>query len=164
MHPLNQILWRQLGASIDMLKNAIDLCPESHWDTSTQFWYNAYHVLFFLDFHLTMEPVGFTPPAPFTLSELTWDELPDRVYTKQELLDYLQHIRDKCRTVIAGLTEESMHHRWIFEANNMNYPFLEILLYTMRHVQHHAAQLNLLLRQNINDAPRWVRHAKDDLS
>jgi len=34
---------------------------------------------------------------------------------------------------------------------------LEFLLYKMRHVQHHTAQLNLLIRQATNsDAPRWV--------
>jgi uncharacterized damage-inducible protein DinB len=32
----------------------------------------------------------------------------------------------------------------------------ELLLYNMRHVQHHAAQLNMLLRQTTNSAPRWV--------
>lgn len=33
----------------------------------------------------------------------------------------------------------------------------------MRHVQHHTAQLNLLLRQEINDAPKWVSVAKIEL-
>ena len=40
----------------------------------------------------------------------------------------------------------------------------ELLLYSMRHVQHHAAQLNLILRQRTNSAPRWVgktAHALD---
>ena len=32
----------------------------------------------------------------------------------------------------------------------------ELLLYNMRHVQHHAAQLNMRLRQETNSAPRWV--------
>jgi uncharacterized damage-inducible protein DinB len=33
----------------------------------------------------------------------------------------------------------------------------ELLLYNMRHVQHHAAQLNMLLRRRTNSAPpRWV--------
>ena len=41
-----------------------------------------------------------------------------------------------------------------------NYSLLEILLYNLRHIQHHAAQLNLLLRQNTNDAPNWVSQAK----
>ena len=45
----------------------------------------------------------------------------------------------------------------------MNYPVLEILLYNMRHVQHHAAQLNLLLRQELDDAPDWVSRTEEDL-
>lgn len=32
----------------------------------------------------------------------------------------------------------------------------ELLLYRMRHVQHHVAQLNLLLRQSVDSAPAWV--------
>ena len=38
----------------------------------------------------------------------------------------------------------------------MRYPAVGILLYTLRYAQHHAAQLNLLLRQSIDDAPGWV--------
>jgi hypothetical protein len=34
------------------------------------------------------------------------DLIPDRIYSKKELLDYLQSNRDKCHQVIAGLTEE----------------------------------------------------------
>jgi uncharacterized damage-inducible protein DinB len=36
---------------------------------------------------------------------------------------------------------------------------LELLLYDLRHLQHHTAQLNLLLRQRTNSAPRWVGRA-----
>jgi len=32
----------------------------------------------------------------------------------------------------------------------------ELLLDNMRHVQHHAAQLNLVLRQKTGSAPKWV--------
>ncbi|MBP6569035.1 MAG: hypothetical protein KA270_17810, partial [Saprospiraceae bacterium] len=41
-------------------------------------------------------------------------------------------------------------------------PVLEILLYNMRHVQHHTGQLNLLLRQNVHQSPKWVFRAKDE--
>ena len=34
--------------------------------------------------------------------------------------------------------------------------FAELLLYTMRHVAGHAAQLNLLLGQKTGAAPDWV--------
>jgi len=37
--------------------------------------------------------------------------------------------------------------------------FAELLLYNMRHVQHHAAQLNLILRQKVDSAPGWVAQA-----
>ena len=43
----------------------------------------------------------------------------------------------------------------------MNYPILEILLYNMRHTQHHAAQLNMLLRQDINKHIEWSFRAGD---
>jgi uncharacterized damage-inducible protein DinB len=109
-----------------------------------------------------MEPINFSPPSPFTLSEFE-EALPDRVYSKNELLDYLQASREKSHQLISGLTEEKLTTRWINESGTMNYSVIEILLYNMRHVQHHAAQLNLLLRQEINNVPDWVRRANDDL-
>ena len=159
---IKESIWKQFGASIDMLENAIILCPAEHWNTDKKIWYNAYHCLFFLDYYLTMEPKTFSPPPPFTFSEFE-DALPGRVYSKEELLNYLQYNRDKCRKLIAGLTAEKFNDRWINESGTMNYSVVEILLYNMRHVQHHAAQLNLLLREAINDAPGWVFQAKDDL-
>lgn len=159
---INKNIWSQFGASIDMLENAIMLYPPEHWNTDTKFWYNAYHCLFFLDYYLTMDPKIFSPPAPFTISEFE-DAMPERVYTKPELLSYLQYNREKCYKLILGLTEDSLQARWINVSGSMNYSILEILLYNMRHVQHHAAQLNLLLRQSINDAPDWVSRVRQDI-
>jgi hypothetical protein len=159
---INKSVWSQFGASIDMLENAIMLCPPGHWNTDTKFWYNAYHCLFFLDYYLTMDPKTFSPPAPFTLSEFG-DAMPDRIYTKQELISYLQYNREKCHSLLSRLPAEKLQERWINMSGTMNYSILEILLYNMRHVQHHTAQLNLLLRQSINDAPVWVSRASLDV-
>jgi uncharacterized damage-inducible protein DinB len=38
-----------------------------------------------------------------------------------------------------------------------------LLLYNMRHVQHHTAQLNLLLRQRGIIPPNWVSEKKEGL-
>ena len=167
---LKESLWKQFGASIDMLINAIELWPEGHWNSDKKLFYNAYHCLVFLDYYLTMPPNNFSSPLPFSIAEpdaiivdTVDDIIPDRVYSKKELLDYAQSSREKCHTVIAGLTEEKLEERWIEENGTMNYSVLEILLYNMRHVQHHAAQLNLFLRQGINNAPDWVARAKDDI-
>ena len=108
---LKEILWRQFGASIDMLKNAIILCPAELWDTEKKFWYNAYHCLFFLDYYLTLEPKNFSPPAPFTLSEFE-DTMPERTYSKVELLTYLEICRKKCYDLIGGLTDEIAKSYW----------------------------------------------------
>ena len=59
------------------------------------------------------------------------------------------------------MTDEMATMRWVNPYRN--YSMLEMLLYNMRHVQHHAAQLNLLLRQNINKVPAWVAQAKENL-
>ncbi len=152
-------LWKQFGASIDMLENAITMCPDELWDTDKKFWYSAYHCLFFLDYYLTLEPAKFLPPQPFTLSECDPSgAMPERTYTKNELLTYLGASREKYHKLIASLTVEIAIKRWINEYKN--YSVLEMLLYNMRHVQHHAAQLNLLLRTEINNASTWVSQTK----
>lgn len=168
---LKESLWKQFGASIDMLKNAITMWPEEKWNTEKKFFYNAYHCLVFLEYYLTIPwKENFSPSLPFVTAdpdkvpaEAIDDMIPERVYSKTELLDYLQSSREKCRAVIAGLTEENLGDRWVEVDGNRNYLVLELLIYNMRHVQHHAAQLNLFLRQGTKGAPRWVSRAKDDL-
>lgn len=148
-------LWGQFGASIQMLENAIKLCPDNFWATEKKFWYFSYHCLFWLDYYLTTNPDGYTPPAPYTLSEFDPEgALPERVYTKEELLLFLEHCRGKGRNLILGLTDSSAKSRWVSDFKD--YSLFEIIIYNLRHVQHHTAQLNLLLRQEIDDAPKWV--------
>jgi len=136
------ILWQQLGAAIDMLENAMHACSDELWGDHTQhpqFWYIAYHTLFFLDFYLTDSVVEFTPPAPFTLSELDpKGMLPERVYTKEELQTYLEFGPGKCKTAIESLTDEKTNRR--FKYGRIDLSIAELFLYNLRHVQHHAGQ------------------------
>ena len=166
---LKTILWHQFGAAIDMLENAINACPDRVWGdpskppqgssiSSVGFWYVAYHTLFWLDFYLSQSTESFVPPAPFTVTEFERERLPERVYSKDELRAYLAHDRAKCRAKIEALTDEDANRVHSFPWGQVS--SLELLLYNMRHVQHHAAQLNLMLRQDVNSAPRWVASAK----
>jgi len=173
---VKESLWKQFGASIDMLTNAVRLWPDACWDADKKFFYIAYHCAVFLDYYLTIPPNKFSPQLPFTLTaaanipqDAIDDVVPDRIYSKTALLDYLASTREKCRRFIADLTAAQLRERWIDEPENsyldlaassvLNYSVLDILLFNMRHVQHHAAQLNLLLRQKINNAPDWVSQA-----
>ena len=180
MDPLWRIvLWQQFGATIDMLENALLACPSTHWhgrlwsDHSDHplppeyatFWYITYHTLFWLDLYLTGSLEGFAPPPPFNLAEIDpAGVLPEQPYTRDELHNYLVHLRKKCQTTIAGLSDEKAHQQIAFHwVGEKPISFLELLLYNMRHVQEHAAQLNMFLGQNaIDGASDWVSWAKAD--
>jgi hypothetical protein len=168
--PWRTIIWQQFGAAIDMLDNAIRACPADLWCEClwrnpadrpgySQFWYVAYHALFWLDLYLTGAEEGFAPPAPFTLVEMdSAGLLPDRAYTPAELQAYLAHCRRKCQATLDGLTDETAQRRCRFSWGEVS--FVELQLYSMRHVQEHAAQLSLLLGQKVGSAPDWKPTAR----
>jgi hypothetical protein len=159
---LKQIIWNQLGAAIDSLELAIKACPEKVWGDRSgyhEFWYMSYHTLFYLDYYLSDTDKEFKPPKPYTLSELDpAGVLPDRVYTKKEMLKYLEFGRRKARKKLKSITNQKLLKHCGFERGD--FTAAEQMIYNTRHIQHHAAQLNLLLRQKINDAPRWVSKTK----
>lgn len=153
--------WSQFGAAIEMLENAIRSCPEEVWLDDlrpTPYWYLAFHTLFWLDLYLSGSSEGFRPPQPFTLDEMMPDgESPTKPYSQAEILAYLEHGRRKCFRVVDELTEARARQRCRFGWGEAS--FAELLIYNLRHVQHGAAQLNLMLRQSIDMAPSWVAQA-----
>ena len=151
----------QVGGALEMLENAIRACPESLWGDASrnpQFWYLAYHTIFYADVYFSPGDKDFKPPPPYTLSEFDRSgPMPDRVYTKDEMLAYLDHGRRKLRSLMAEWTEDRARER--LEFGSIKGTRFETLMYTLRHIQHHAAQLNLLLRLVTDSAPRWVVRA-----
>jgi hypothetical protein len=156
-------IWQQFGAAIDMLDDAISLCPDRLWTTVLwkdpdderygQFWLVAYHTVFWLDLYLAGYSKGFTPPPPFIRGAL-----PEEPYTKDQIRMYLDQCRTKCQSIIEGLTDEKANQRCTFDWYEANY--LEMQLYSMRHVQEHASQLNLLLGQHDVEGLDWVTNAR----
>jgi uncharacterized damage-inducible protein DinB len=162
INTLNTELWRQFGAAIDMFENAIRKCPESLWDDGQNFWYIAYHTLFWTDYYLTEESATFLPPEPFTLGELDPAGLmPENTYSKDELLNYVVRCREKARTLLGGFTDDLASNRWIDDSRN--YSMLEMTFYNMRHVMHHTGQLNLMLGRIDHALPVWVSQSKNEL-
>ncbi|QJB32717.1 DinB family protein [Chitinophaga oryzae] len=162
---IRESLWRQFGGSIDMLTNAIAAYPETLWNEQKKFFYISYHVAVFLDYYLTIPAGPLTSPLSFTLSDDIPEEgiddlVPDRLYSKEEILAYLQISRKKCHDLIFQMTEDDFAQLWVETESNKVMPVLELFLYNMRHVQHHAAQLNMILRKDTGNAPRWVRAAR----
>jgi len=173
----NDCLWKNFGAAIDMLRGIIVLCPDELWKRDKKIFYMAYHTVIFLDYYLTRPVREFHPGLSFTLgdpdglpAEAVDDVLPDRHYMKEEVIDYLAFIREKCKKLILSASEEMLAQRWIRDEEIdmhglcpslvVNYSVLEILFYNFRHVQHHVGQLNLLLRQKADVAADWVAEAE----
>lgn len=174
------ILWKQFGAAIDMLDNALVACPDTLWrqpvwqDSSApsgraEFWYVAYHTLFWLDLYLFGSEEGFAPPAPYALVEQddASGPIPDKTYSKEQVRTYLAYCRDKCRSITEMMTDERARQPvsfgWVEDGEVISY--YELQLYNMRHVQEHAAQLNLLLGRNgiPGEQIDWVARARDDV-
>ncbi len=171
-------LWQNFGATIDMLKGTIVLCPDELWNSKGKFFYMAYHTTIFLDYYLSIPTKEFKPVLPYTLVDVHQmpsvaidDVLPSRLYTRDEILTYLSDIRKKCKMVIMQTDPSSFFERWIDDTEiNLHglcpslvehYSVLEILFYNLRHVQHHVAQLNLILRDKANVAADWVSLAEE---
>ena len=178
---LRTALWRQFGATIDMLENALLACPAPLWQERlwrtpppsefppqfAEFWYVTFHALVWLDLYLSGVPEEeFAPPAPFAQGVLdSVEALPEGPYTKEELHAYLTSTRQKCHTQLMRLSDEQarrpVEYPW---SEGQPISFLELQLYNMRHVQEHAAQLSLFLGQHAipDEALDWVPWAKDE--
>lgn len=155
------IIWQQFGAAIEMLDNTLRACPDELWRDNiwddptdapeyTEYWFVISHTLVWLDRYLSGSSEGFAPPAPFIAGSL-----PEKPYTKDELQAYLGYCRQKCRATFEALTDEKANQRCEFPWGE-EVSFAELQLYSMRHVQEHAAQLSLHLGQKGVSAPDWV--------
>ena len=161
---LKTSVWQQFGAAIDTLDDALRLCPDHLWTTNLwkddedtrygQFWFIAYHALSWLDLFLTGSQKGFAPPAPFIKGKL-----PETPYTKEQVKWYLDHCRAKCKATIEALTDEKARQICVFDW--MEPTYLELQLYSMRHIQEHAAELNMLLGQHDITGMDWNAKARD---
>lgn len=165
---LKNMVWQQMGAAIDTLDDAISLCPDPLWAAVLwkdpddaqygQFWFVAYHTIFWLDLYLSGATYeGFKPPAPFIRGRL-----PDQPYTKVQLRAYLDQCRRKCQMTFEALTDEQASQRLTYEWFEASY--LEMQLYSMRHLQEHAGQLSLLLGQHGVEGMDWITNARERAS
>ncbi|MBG9377287.1 DinB family protein [Panacibacter sp. DH6] len=164
------IIWNQFGASIDMLINIAMNCNDDYFSANRRFYYILFHSAIFLDYYATIPPRDFVPQLSFTPAETSVrpaeaidDLIPDKFYSSHEIVAYLKNTRNKCRTLVALLAGETANLRFTEgnEAHDMDYSLHEIILYNMRHTQHHVAQLNLLWRQDKNQHLEWSFRAGD---
>lgn len=105
----------QYRASLAMLGQAIDLCPEVLWlsaDYQNRFWHVAYHAVFYTHFYLQTDEASFRPwakhkPDSNFLGRRPWapHEPPkiDSPYTKAEVLEYHELCRAEVDVKVPAL-------------------------------------------------------------
>ena len=147
---------QQFGAGIAMLENIIEQCTDGNFKDYPKLFHALFHTLLFLDYYLTLPPSDFKPPLPFSIKEKNerpvyaiGDAVPDRLFSQKELMQYLVSSEEKLNQCLKIFTESNFDIRFIEKdtSDPMDYSLFEILLYNMRHTQHHIGQLNRMLRE-----------------
>jgi hypothetical protein len=167
LESLRDALKSQYHAGLAMLRDAIVQCPPPHWDATphtNQFWQIAYHTLFFTHLYAQPDHASFRPWSGHQTDNQNPDGIahpprPDsplpplpRPYSKAQVLEYWTI----CDQAIDGwidaldLTAVESGFPWYSMSK------LEHQLVSLRHLQHHTAQLADRLRAGSNVGVRWV--------
>jgi len=159
-------LKNQYHATLAMLREAIEKCPDELWvDThsTNAFWQIAYHVLFFTHFYLGQDAASFQPWAEHQRDSQNEDGIPGppdpksalplipRPYSKDQVLRYWAIVDGFVDRAVDAMdlnrTESGFHYRM---------SKLEHQLVNLRHLGHHTGQLADRLREATNFGVRWV--------
>ncbi len=157
------VIISQYQAALEMLQQTITQCPESLWNApgdKTKFWHIAYHVMFYTHLYLQDSEQTFTPWTKHRkdynfIGQLPWaPHTPPQIgepYDKGSVLEYLAFCRQQVEQQVPRLNlEAASGFYWL--------PFakLELLLYTLRHLQQHTGELMERLGTRADVEIDWV--------
>ena len=108
---VKQTIQSQYYALLEMLRQAIEKCPDELWgdpDDSNPFWHTVFHALFYAHFYLHPRAEDFVPWEKHReeYRSLSGEEAKKAVpYSKEEMLAYLALCHDQ-RVVAWGIIRE----------------------------------------------------------
>ncbi len=161
---LNTVILNQFEAAMRTLLQAIEDCPGGEWSSDHldgPFSQVAFHVLLFTDIYLGRSEEA-VKNQDFHLRNKgffrDYEELEDRkpsyTYARSDILDYFDFCLRKGRTEIPEESNEVLSGESGFPYRK--FPRLELHIYSIRHIQHHAAQLGLRNQFSVGKELRWV--------
>jgi len=144
-------------AVFQMLRRAMELCPDSLWDERTDepaFWQQTYHTLWGIDFYLSDSP-EMSRKASFVEGEATnLKHRPANASSRQQVQDYLEEVSKKCEVLLDKLASASLDGENTFPWTGPT--LAHRLFYNIRHAQHHVGWLNSILSRKVGRAAEWV--------
>jgi hypothetical protein len=161
------VLKSQYHASLAMLGEAIQRCPDEVWsstDHKNAFWQIAYHTLFFAHAYLQPDQAAFRPweqhqgavqhPDAIAGPADPNSSLPliPEPYTKAQVLEYCAFCDQMVGDAVDKLDLESSQSGFPrYRMSKLEHQFVNL-----RHIQHHAAQLADRLRSAADVGIKWV--------
>jgi hypothetical protein len=160
VNPFVQSMASNFEEALRLMEAALTDCPDDLWETDlwpdeaptaptphgglhgSSTWFLAYHALLTLDYDLSGEFEPWKPPRPF--DENTY-AFPNRMFTRSELLGYIDYCRRRVRRTLDVLSEDAAArplpgaHRY----HGMLYGV--IVGRTPLHVLEHASQIRQFL-------------------
>jgi DinB superfamily len=158
-----EVIKSQYYASLEMLKEVINNCPPSLWNNQepkNKFWHVAYHVLYCTHMYLQDSHKQFVPWSKHRDTYQFLGHIPlqpharpniGEPYTKEEILEYFDVCQRQVEQKVSfmDLNAESGFY-WLPIKK------LELQLYNIRHIQHHAGALIDRLRTSEGIGVDWV--------
>ncbi|HRK20961.1 MAG TPA: DinB family protein [Fimbriimonadaceae bacterium] len=148
---LKPALAGQYHAGLAMLRQCIDRCPDDLWVSGSHprtYWRIAYHAIFYTHLYLMPNLEAFKPWEKAIENDASlWDDDPDGVppaepvYTKEEMLGYLDQVDAQIDGWVEGLDLDALHTGFDWYP----IPKLDHQLMNLRHVQGHLGQLSELM-------------------
>lgn len=107
-------------------------------------WRTASHALFFTDADLSAMEEGWVPRPPLSPHDEKTDVVPP-TYSREQLLDYIDHCLAKVDEVFAELTDERAEEPVAGTHRHPGTPVGETLVIGLTHLQMHTAQIRAYL-------------------
>ena len=164
---LRPVLKSQYHATLAMLREAIERCPDEEWFSKEHvnaFWQIAYHALFFTHLYIQPNEAAFRPWENHQSDVQNPDGLPGppdpnsalplipRPYTKAEVLAYWRFCEEMVDSAVDALDLHSPDSGFSWYKMSK----LEHQIVNIRHIEHHMAQLADRLRAVADIGIKWV--------
>ncbi len=165
LETIRQTLANQFEAALCALHFPIDQCPDDQWllpVANHLFCQTAFHALVYTDLFLG-DSIDALKQQAFHRENTNifrdYEEFEDRIpvlrYDRDFIQQYLAHCRSKAASVIAAETKDSIAQ--VSPFGHLPFARAEMHLHNIRHIQHHAAQLSLRLRQAGDPKIPWAK-------
>lgn len=155
-NPFVQSMASNFERALRMMEEALADCPDELWEVDlwpdeaptaatphgglhgSAPWFLGYHALLTLDYDLIAEFEPWAPPEPFDENTYAY---PNRVFSKDELIGYIDYGRERVRRTLDGLTEEAAARPVPSAHRYRGTPYGVIVGGMPLHVVEHASQI-----------------------